>query len=85
MTHIVKAVMVGCGGISRAWLNAIKEMDDVQMVGFVDLMEDAARRKRLGDRARAWSKIHDADWTAKQVLACYDGMISREAGGEAGS
>lgn len=45
MTQTIKAVMVGCGGISRAWLNAIKEMDDVQMAGFVDLVEEAARAR----------------------------------------
>ena len=45
MTKSVKAVMVGCGGISRAWLNAIREMPDVAMVGFVDLREDAARTR----------------------------------------
>ena len=45
MTQTVKAVMVGCGGISRAWLNAIKGMPGVEMVGFVDLLEDAARAR----------------------------------------
>lgn len=37
------AVLAGCGGISRAWLNAIRDLPDLQMVGFVDLIEDAAR------------------------------------------
>ena len=45
MPQTVKAVMVGCGGISRAWLDAIKAMPDVEMVGFVDLLEDAARAR----------------------------------------
>ena len=50
MTKTIKAVMVGCGGISRAWLNAIREMavqgsGDVKMVGFIDLMEDAAQAR----------------------------------------
>ncbi len=45
MTQTIKAVLVGCGGISRAWLNAIKEMPDVTMVGFVDLREEAARAR----------------------------------------
>lgn len=39
------AVLAGCGGISRAWLNAIREMPDVRMIGFVDLVEDAARSR----------------------------------------
>lgn len=37
------AVMVGCGGISGAWLDALKTMSDVELVGLVDLNEDAAR------------------------------------------
>ncbi len=45
MTQPVKALLVGCGGISRAWLNAIKEMPDVVMAGFVDLREEAARAR----------------------------------------
>lgn len=45
MPQTVKAVLVGCGGISRAWLNAIKDMPDVEMVGFVDLLEDTARER----------------------------------------
>lgn len=49
----VTAVLVGCGGISRAWLNAIKTMDDVRIVGLVDINEQAARDKAqeyaLGD------------------------------------
>ena len=45
MTKPVKALLVGCGGISRAWLNAIKTMPDVTMVGFVDLREEAAQTR----------------------------------------
>ena len=45
MAQSVRAVLVGCGGISRAWLNAIKSMPDVALVGFVDLREDAARAR----------------------------------------
>jgi len=41
----VTAVLVGCGGISRAWLNAVKTMDTVRMVGLVDINEQAAREK----------------------------------------
>jgi predicted dehydrogenase len=39
------AVLAGCGGISRAWLNAVKDMPELEMVGFVDIMEDAARTR----------------------------------------
>lgn len=40
-----RAVLVGCGGITRAWMRAIGEMPDVEMVGFVDLVEEAARTR----------------------------------------
>ncbi|MHB0856012.1 MAG: Gfo/Idh/MocA family protein [Anaerolineae bacterium] len=43
MGTVTRAVMAGCGGISKAWLNAIKAMDNVQIVGMVDLVEQCAR------------------------------------------
>jgi predicted dehydrogenase len=45
MVHPLAVVMVGCGGISRAWLDAIRLIPDLQMVGFVDLDEDVARSR----------------------------------------
>ena len=41
----VKAVMVGCGGITQGWLRAIAGMPQVEMVGMVDLYEEAARAR----------------------------------------
>ena len=41
----VTAVLVGCGGISRAWLTAAKTMDTCRIVGLVDIDERAARDK----------------------------------------
>ena len=41
--EVLRAVMVGCGGISRAWLDGIREISGVEMVGLVDLNEEAAR------------------------------------------
>lgn len=38
---MVNVVLVGCGGISRAWLDAVCDLPEVRMVGFVDL--DVAR------------------------------------------
>lgn len=35
------AVLVGCGGISRAWIGAAQEFDDLEIVGMVDLSEEA--------------------------------------------
>jgi predicted dehydrogenase len=45
MDQQLKAVLVGCGGISQAWLNAIKNMPELQVAGLVDLDEEAARRR----------------------------------------
>ncbi|MBW3623896.1 MAG: Gfo/Idh/MocA family oxidoreductase [Armatimonadetes bacterium] len=45
MTEPLKAVITGCGGMSGAWLNAVKEIPDVTMVGFVDIREEAARKR----------------------------------------
>jgi predicted dehydrogenase len=41
----LKAVLAGCGGMSGAWLNAAKEIDDVEIVGLVDVREEAARKR----------------------------------------
>ncbi|MBM4459983.1 MAG: Gfo/Idh/MocA family oxidoreductase [Chloroflexi bacterium] len=46
MSTPLTAVLVGCGGISRAWLNAIRDMPEVQMVGYVDIREEAAQTRR---------------------------------------
>lgn len=36
------AVLVGCGGISRAWLNAVRAIPGLTMAGFVDINIEAA-------------------------------------------
>ena len=45
MTHPIRVVLAGCGGISRAWLEAIRDISDIRMVGFVDIDESAARSR----------------------------------------
>lgn len=40
-----RALLAGCGGISAAWLNAIQNRDDVEMVAFVDLSLPAAQNR----------------------------------------
>ncbi|MFH1085480.1 MAG: Gfo/Idh/MocA family oxidoreductase [Chloroflexota bacterium] len=44
------AVLVGCGGISQAWLRALQNMPEVQIVGLVDIIETnaAARAAQFG-------------------------------------
>jgi predicted dehydrogenase len=45
MTDTLRAVLVGCGGISRTWLRGIQTIDGLEMVALVDLVEDAARQR----------------------------------------
>ncbi len=45
MSTMIRALLVGCGGISRAWLDAIKARGDVNMVAYVDLIVEAARQR----------------------------------------
>ena len=50
-----RALMVGCGSMSRAWLGAVQEMDDVEVVGLVDIVEaHAAQRAEDFDLEQAW-------------------------------
>ncbi|MDQ3855307.1 MAG: Gfo/Idh/MocA family oxidoreductase [Chloroflexota bacterium] len=41
----VRAVLAGCGSISRVWLEAATQMDGVHLVGLVDLVPGAAERR----------------------------------------
>lgn len=38
----LRVVQVGCGGIAGAWMRAIKTLDDIELVGLVDLARDQA-------------------------------------------
>jgi predicted dehydrogenase len=48
-----RAVLAGCGGMSAAWLKAARETPGLQIVGLVDINEEAARKRaaefELGD------------------------------------
>jgi len=46
MSENTRAVMVGCGSMSAAWLNAVKDLGTVDMVGFVDINEESAKKRR---------------------------------------
>ncbi len=41
----MKAILVGCGSMSRAWLDATSKISDLEMVGLVDLVEASAQRR----------------------------------------
>lgn len=41
----LKAVLVGCSSMSRAWTAAAKDIPYLELTGFVDVVEDAARQR----------------------------------------
>jgi predicted dehydrogenase len=41
----LKAVLVGCGGMSRAWLKAAQEIPGLELAGLVDVIEESARQR----------------------------------------
>jgi len=43
----LRAVLVGCGGISGAWFNPLKDMPQVKLVGLVDLVEESAHKRAV--------------------------------------
>ena len=45
MTLTLKAVLVGCGGISQTWLQGISQIESLQIVGLVDIAREAAQRR----------------------------------------
>ena len=45
MAKTIRAVLVGCGGMSGAWLNPAKEIKGLKTVGLVDLRRDAAEAR----------------------------------------
>jgi predicted dehydrogenase len=42
---MVEAVLVGCGAMSRAWLEAARQIDGLRIVGLVDVMPERARSR----------------------------------------
>lgn len=45
MNTPLRAVLVGCGGISGAWLDPATKIKDLQIVGLVDQVEESARKR----------------------------------------
>jgi predicted dehydrogenase len=41
----LRAVLVGCGGISQTWFQSISQIEGLQMVGLVDIAREAAQRR----------------------------------------
>jgi predicted dehydrogenase len=46
MSNVLRAVLVGCGGISNSWFNALRELPGVTVVGLVDLQIQAAQQRK---------------------------------------
>ncbi len=71
MANTQKVVLAGCGGMSRAWLKTATEIDGLEVVGLVDIIEDAARARRdefkLGG-ATVHTELEDALKTHKPDL-----------------
>jgi predicted dehydrogenase len=42
----LKAVLVGCGSISEAWLKGIATVEDLEIVGLVDVLETNAKKRK---------------------------------------
>jgi predicted dehydrogenase len=45
MAHPLKALLVGCGSISRVWIPPVHHIPDFELIGFVDLNLDAAKTR----------------------------------------
>ncbi len=45
MSKSLTAVLVGCGSMSRRWTEVASAIDNFELVGFVDIFEDAARAR----------------------------------------
>lgn len=43
---MMKAVLVGCGGITQEWFKSLVGVKDLELVGLVDLVEDNARKRQ---------------------------------------
>ena len=43
--QIIRVVLVGCGGMSRAWLNVAQDRSDLEIVGLVDIDLETAKKR----------------------------------------
>ena len=44
---MMNAVLVGCGAMSKAWLDAARQIDGLAIVGLVDLYAERAKARVL--------------------------------------
>ncbi len=67
MNAELKCVLVGCGSISHAWRRGADGLPGLGMVGFVDLVPDAARRSAEAWNARGALVSDDLGATLRQA------------------
>ena len=46
MQQALRVVLAGCGGMAGAWLGSVKNKTDVEIVGLVDINEEAAIKRK---------------------------------------
>ena len=63
----IKAVLVGCGGISGSWLEGVQNTPDLQLVGLVDIREEAARERAAQFRLKKVSIGTDVERMLKET------------------
>lgn len=74
---MVEAVLVGCGAMSRAWLEAARQLDDISIVGLVDIDLQRARSRAAEfhlDRADTGTSIDDI-LDRRRVDAVFDVVV----------
>ena len=45
MSDPLKAILVGCGSITKTWLDALRDIPEVRIAGLIDIHEEAARAR----------------------------------------
>ena len=72
MSGKIKVVLAGCGGMSGRWLEVSKGMPDLEIVGLVDIREEAARKRaadfQLEDAAIGTDLKRMLDQTSPDVV-----------------
>jgi predicted dehydrogenase len=72
MNKPLRAVLVGCGAISQAWLKPASAIDGLQIVGLVDLIEDTALKRaaeyQLGNIETGSNLTQILDRTAPDIV-----------------
>lgn len=66
MSDSLTAVLVGCGGISRAWLKSITQIEELELVAAVDL-----------DLSAAQNRVSEYGLTATEVSTDLDDVLER--------